>query len=89
MGLIGVTEGLGGSVKTSLWAELYGVKTIGAIRSMMTTFMIVSTSVSPLLFGWLLDSGYGFELILPAAILLTASVMILAFGVNRKPKSIF
>jgi MFS family permease len=85
LGLLGVTEGFGGSVKTSLWAELYGIKTIGAIRSMLTTIMIISTAISPLLFGWLLDVGYGFDFILPSAVLLTLTVMALAFGVNKKP----
>lgn len=85
LGLLGVTEGFGMSVKTSLWAELYGIKTIGAIRSMLTTFMIVSTAVSPLLFGWLIDAGYGFDFILPSAVILTIAVILLAFGVNKKP----
>ncbi|MFU8860889.1 MAG: MFS transporter [Cyclonatronaceae bacterium] len=85
LGLLGVTEGLGMSVKTSLWAELYGIKTIGAIRSMLTTFMVISTAVSPLLFGWLIDSGYGFDFILPSSVVLTIAVILLAFGVNKKP----
>jgi MFS family permease len=89
LGLLGVTEGFGVSIKTSLFAELYGVKTIGAIRSMLTTFMIISTAGSPLLFGWLLDAGYGFALILPSAIVATVLIIVLAFGVNRKPSVMF
>ncbi|SDM22905.1 Predicted arabinose efflux permease, MFS family [Geoalkalibacter ferrihydriticus] len=79
----GMTEGMGISVKNALWAELYGTRTLGAIRSMLSTFILISTAVSPLLFGWLLDVGIGFGYILPAACLLIAASILLALLIFR------
>jgi MFS family permease len=80
----GMTEGMGISVKSALWAELYGVRTLGAIRSMLATIVLVSTAVSPVLFGWLLDVGIGFDQILPAACLMIAGSILLALRVIRR-----
>ncbi|AJF06572.1 MFS transporter [Geoalkalibacter subterraneus] len=74
----GMTEGMGVSVKNALWAELYGVRTLGAIRSMLSTFLLIGTAVSPLLFGWLLDRGIGFDQILVAACVVIACSILLA-----------
>jgi len=57
---------------------LYGVRTLGAIRSMLSTFLLVGTAVSPLLFGWLLDSGISFDQILFAACVMIACSILLA-----------
>lgn len=80
----GMTEGMGISVKSALWAELYGVRTLGAIRSMLATIVLISTAVSPILFGWLLDAGIGFGQILPAACLVIAGSILLALRLVRR-----
>ncbi|HDR46683.1 MAG TPA: MFS transporter [Geoalkalibacter subterraneus] len=74
----GMTEGMGTSVKNALWAEMYGVRTLGAIRSMLSTFLLIGTAVSPLLFGWLLDRGLGFDQILSTACVMIACSILLA-----------
>ncbi len=53
--LFGLTVGSGGPIKSAIWAELYGVKHLGAIKSLFATFMIFSTAASPALFGLLID----------------------------------
>ncbi len=53
--LFGLTVGSGGPIKSAIWAELYGVRHLGAIKSMFATLMIFSTAASPVLFGWVLD----------------------------------
>lgn len=57
--LAGLTAGAGGPVVGSLWAELYGVLHLGAIRSISSSLMVVSTALAPFLLGWLLDEGVG------------------------------
>jgi MFS family permease len=61
MFLLGFTIGASGPTIGSLWAECYGNKHLGAIRSMVTAIMVISTAVSPILFGYILDSGFSFE----------------------------
>ena len=54
-GLIGISLGIGGSTSSALWAELYGTKHLGAIKSLMSTIGIFCTALSPILVGFLLD----------------------------------
>ena len=63
MMLAGVTSGLTGTVVGSMWAEVYGVRHLGAIRAMATAIMVVSTAGSPVTMGWLIDAGVTMETI--------------------------
>lgn len=57
MALLGVTSGMGGAVQTALWAELYGTRYLGAVKSMLGSMMVVSTAASPALVGFVLEGG--------------------------------
>ncbi|TVQ50668.1 MAG: MFS transporter [Phycisphaerales bacterium] len=52
---IGMTVGSVGPLFGATWAELYGVEHLGSIRALTTSFMVVSTSLSPFLLGALID----------------------------------
>jgi MFS family permease len=56
MAMLGVAVGFGGTVKGALWAELYGIRHLGAIKSMMAAFMVVSTAAAPIVIGAFIDS---------------------------------
>lgn len=73
---IGITNGFGGSVKSTAIAELFGVKTLGSVRSLFTTVMVFSTALGPLFFGILLDLSYSFEEISMIALLVFLLVTI-------------
>ena len=47
----------------SLWAELYGVLNLGAIRSLLHAIGVFSTAISPFLFGLFLDWNLGISFI--------------------------
>lgn len=57
MALAGATLGMGGTVKSALWAEMFGTGMIGTVRSLFSSIMVFSTALSPFLLGWWLDSG--------------------------------
>ncbi len=57
MALLGVTSGMNASVKTALWAELYGTEHLGAIKSMLASLMVISTSAAPPVVGLAMESG--------------------------------
>ena len=63
MVLAGATSGLGGTVVGAMWAEVYGVRHLGAIRAMATAIMVFSTAGSPVTMGWLIDAGVTMETI--------------------------
>ena len=50
--LAGVTSSLSGLTSASLWAEIYGVRHLGAIKSMAATLMVLSTALGPLVVGY-------------------------------------
>lgn len=81
--LLGITVGSGGSMKSALWAELYGTESLGTIRSFYTTAMVLSTAMGPPLFGFLLDMGASFDDILLFSAIITIFVLILTVIFSR------
>ena len=55
MALLGTGIGITSPVVGALWAEVYGTKNLGSIRSLVTSMVIISTSMSPILLGVLID----------------------------------
>jgi len=80
MALIGFTMGFAGATSGALWAELYGTRHLGAIRSITTAVTVFATAVSPGLVGVLLDAGVGLEpqLITMAVYCVAAALWMLA-----------
>ena len=66
--LAGVSQGIASPLMTALWAEVYGVESLGATKGTVATFGIFGTALGPLLLGWLLQRGVTFAAILPACI---------------------
>ncbi|MCY3873394.1 MAG: MFS transporter [Rhodobacteraceae bacterium] len=71
----GISTGMWMVMTGALWAELYGVAHLGAIRSMAQAIFILSTALGTAGMGWLLDLGFTFETIA------LASIVYLAVGV--------
>ena len=55
----GITSGFATSIAGSLWAELYGTKYLGEIKSVVTSGVIASTALSPGLMGYLISQKTG------------------------------
>ena len=64
MGMIGSTFGLASTIKSALWAELYGTEMIGTVQSLFSSIRVFSTAVSPFFVGWMLDQSISFNTIL-------------------------
>jgi len=58
LSLMGLSLGFEPNIKSAMWAEIYGTKHLGAIRSMILTPIILSTALSPILFGWFFDQKF-------------------------------
>lgn len=57
LGLTGITAGLAGTVVGASWAELYGVRHLGSIRSLAMSASVIGTAISPFAAGWFIDQG--------------------------------
>jgi MFS family permease len=88
--LFGLGIGASSPVIGSLWAEIYGTKNIGAIRSMVTSMMIFSTAASPWIFGLLIEKGwtatqlFGFFTFITTVILLLIIPAYISFLSTKK-----
>ena len=61
MGLLGISNGLTNVLISSLWAEIYGVNYLGAIKALTGALMVFSTALATAVFGMLIDFGYSIE----------------------------
>ncbi len=61
MALVGLCMGSGSTIQGALWAELYGVEHLGAIRAIVTASVVFASALSPGLIGLLLDAGVALE----------------------------
>lgn len=81
MGLIGINLGMAGPVSGGLWPELFGTAHLGAIRSLTSPIVIMSTAAAPVLFGVAIDAGVPFNEIAFSAIAFIIAAALLAFWV--------
>lgn len=57
LGLLGLSQGAINATLGALWPERYGIRHIGAIRSVMQAIMVLSTAFAPILLGFMLDAA--------------------------------
>ncbi len=79
MFLMGASSGLYFTGLSALWAELYGAKHLGAIKSLTNAVMVFSSALGPALVGSLLSWWISFEVIclILAAICIGATALLL------------
>lgn len=61
MGGLGLSMGIVFTCFTAVWPELYGVRHLGAIRSVVMAVMVLVSAIAPAILGWLFDAGVTVE----------------------------
>jgi MFS family permease len=61
--LLGVNVGINYTGLAALWAEIYGVRHIGAIRSLIVSFSVLASALGPLGMGAMMDASISMEMI--------------------------
>ncbi|MCH7941847.1 MAG: MFS transporter [Proteobacteria bacterium] len=61
--LAGISTGANFTVVGAVWAELYGVAHLGAIRALTSALMVFSTALAPVVMGRMIDAGVSMEAI--------------------------
>ena len=86
MALLGISGAVTQTLLGAIWAEVYGVGQLGAIRSVYFVLMVFSSALAPAAFGramdagaWLADIGLAC-----AAVMAGAKLLLLAGGLNRR-----
>ena len=84
--LLGISGGLGSTIKTATQVEVFGTERLGKIRSYLGTILIISTALGPPVFGLFLDSQISYDLIMIISAVVVTMVMLLSFMVwDNKP----
>jgi len=65
--LTGITVGFQSTTVAPFWAEMYGTRHLGAIKSLGAAAMVFCTAVSPVIIGWQIDLGVSMETLATAA----------------------
>lgn len=77
--LVGASQGMAGPMMTAVWAEVYGVKSLGATKGMVATFGVTATALGPLLLGLALGMGVGFPAIIISCLVICVACTLAAF----------
>ncbi len=59
--LVGITSGIMYTGLTALWAEIYGIKNLGAIKSLNTAISVFASALGPLVMGVMMDQSISVE----------------------------
>lgn len=89
MFLMGASSGLYFTGLSALWAELYGARHLGAIKSLTNAVMVFSSALGPALVGSLLSWRINFEVIclILAAICIFATAL-LVYTLRESPPAV-
>lgn len=79
----GISNGIAGLSNTAVWAEVYGTRHFGAIRSMVSTFMVFSTAIAPVVLAWGVVNEVRLTYTLMSAITTMALLTGLGFAIVR------
>ena len=88
--LLGSTIGIAHTGLTALWAEIYGVKNLGAIKSLYTSISVFASALGPLSMGILMDHGMSIEtifIIFATYCITTSGLLVIALR-GYKPKTL-
>ena len=63
MSLAGLSSGAAVTVVTAMWAEVYGLGHLGAIRALGASLSVISSALGPAAMGWLIDEDVSMDAI--------------------------
>jgi sugar phosphate permease len=84
--LFGIGTGGAAVVMGAVWAELYGITHLGAIRAFAHSAMVFSSGLAPAVMGILVDGGYSMEAIALASVLFCLAASALSTLAARPQK---
>lgn len=59
--LMGTAGGGQATLLNACWAEMFGTRNLGSIKSAVAALMVLGSALGPGLSGWLIDVGVGYE----------------------------
>ncbi len=63
MSLFGLNLGISAPFVGSLWAELFGLESLGTVKALFHAISVLASALSPVIFGFIIDWGFGIGII--------------------------
>ena len=84
MSLYGFNLGITAPFIGSLWAELFGLESLGTVKALFHAIGVLASALSPAIFGYIIDWGFGIGLIsfVSLLIIIVATILPIALNVN-------
>ena len=82
MSLYGLNLGISAPFIGSLWAELFGLESLGTVKALFHAISVLASALSPVIFGYVIDWGFGIVMISSISLLIIIIVTILPFIIN-------
>jgi MFS family permease len=87
--LMGMTTGANSTLPSAFWAEFYGTRHIGGIKSIATAAMVLGSAIGPAISGVLIDRGIVFpDQMIGIAIWFVVASGLIWFGVSTAARSL-
>jgi MFS family permease len=84
MALMGLSQGANSTVPNAFWAEFYGTRFLGGIKSLAVAVMVFGTAIGPGLTGVLIDAGIPFNSQMPGiALYFVGAAALVALAMAR------
>ncbi|MDA9748798.1 MFS transporter [Pelagibacteraceae bacterium] len=84
MSLYGFNLGITTPFIASLWAELFGLESLGTVKALFHAIGVLASALSPVIFGYIIDWGFGIKLIsfVSLLIIIVATILPIALNIN-------
>ena len=63
MSLYGLNLGISAPFTGSLWADLFGLESLGTVKALFHAIVVLASALSPVIFGYIIDWGFGIGII--------------------------
>ena len=63
MSLYGINLGISAPFTGSLWADLFGLESLGTVKALFHAIVVLASALSPVVFGYIIDWGFGVGMI--------------------------
>ena len=88
MVMMGIHTGLIHTSASALWAELYGPKYLGAIKSLYLALMVFASAVGPVVMGMLMDAGFSiYWICVFFGIFISAGALLIVVALRMRPNT--